>query len=284
MIEPAPDSPEWFEYQYNPRITVPDAATILPEWRSRAMQTREKHPPLGDIKYGPHPRENLDLFRAANARATVVYIHGGYWRMLSKLETSWVAEHFVEKGISVALMNYPLCPDVPLHQIRKSVQHAFAYLWHHVLTKDESRSIVVTGHSAGGHLAALHLATDWTAYNLPHNPIAGVVSLSGVFDVAPLINTSMNADLRLTIESSAALNLCAMPLKCNAPLLLAVGADEPHAFHQQSHDLAKAWSAVKPEVVSLVSTNHYTIVDRLAAPDGDVHSYVCAIAGQGRAG
>jgi arylformamidase len=274
-------SAEWFEHQYNPRLTVKDAALILPEWRKRAQATREKHPPMGDIKYGPHPRENLDLFRAPNAHATVVYIHGGYWRMLSKLETSWVAEHFVEQGISVALINYPLCPDVPLYHIRNSVQRAFAHLWHKVLTNHERQKIIVTGHSAGGHLAALHLATDWTDYNMPRNPIAGVVSLSGVFDVAPLINTSMNVDLRLTPETAAPLNLHNANLMCDAPLLLAVGADEPHAFHQQSGDLAKAWPALKPEILALSATNHYTIVDHLAARDGVLHNYVCAIAGQG---
>lgn len=284
MTEPPPNTPEWFEYHYNPRITVPDAALILPEWRRRALVTREQHPPLGDIKYGPHPRENLDLFRPPNAKATVVYIHGGYWRMLSKLETSWVAGHFLQQGISVALINYPLCPDVPLPRIRQGVQHAFAHLWHHVLTPAERKTIIVTGHSAGGHLAALHLATDWTAFNLPQNPIAAVVCLSGVFDVAPLVNTSMNTDLRLTMESAAALNLCDMTPRCGAPLLLAVGAEEPQAFHRQARELARAWAALKPELVSLPATNHYTIVDHLADPNGDLHKHVCAIAAQGRAG
>jgi arylformamidase len=284
MIEPPPDTNEWFEYQYNPRLTVKDAASILPEWRKRALVTREMYPPMGDIKYGPHPRENLDLFRAPNAKASVIYIHGGYWRMLSKLETSWVAGQFVEQGISVALVNYPLCPDVPLALIRNAVQRAFAHMWHHVLTPDERQTIIVTGHSAGGHLAALLIATDWTAFNLPANPIAGVVSLSGVYDVVPLVNTSMNAELRLTQETAAPMNLLVAKPVCKASLLLAVGANEPRAFHDQSESLAQSWVTLKPEVLSLPATNHYTIVDHLASADGVLHKHVCAIAGQGTAG
>jgi arylformamidase len=269
---------DWHELQYNPRLTVKDAALIMPGWRKRALVTRERTPPLGDFKYGPHPRENLDLFRVPNARGTVVYIHGGYWRMLSKLETSFVADGFTGQGLSVALINYPLCPDVTLAHIRRSVQRAFAVLWSKILTEEERRVVIVTGHSAGGHLAALHLATDWRHFNLPDNPIAGVVSLSGVFDVAPLIHTSMNKELRLTEETATPLNLMRSATIGHAPLVLAVGGDEPEEFHRQSGDLAKAWATLRPKVLSVPGINHYTIVDQLAEPGAILNREVIAIA------
>jgi arylformamidase len=272
----------WHELQYNPRLTVKDAASVLPVWRKRALFTRERTPPLGDFKYGPHPRENLDLFRAANAWGTVVYIHGGYWRMLSKLETSFVADGFLGQGLSVALINYPLCPDVTVAHIRTSVQHAFAILWSKLLTAEERSVVVITGHSAGGHLAVLHLATDWRQFNLPVNPIAGVVSLSGVFDVAPLIHTSMNQELRLTEEIAAPLNLTRATPLCAAPLLLAVGEDEPEEFHRQSHDLAEAWKTLQPNVLSLPGVNHYSIVEQLAEAGALLNREVIAIANWAR--
>jgi arylformamidase len=257
---------DWHEMQYMPSLTVANAGEIFPAWQKRAAATRETLPFIADISYGTHPREVIDLFRVANAKATVIYIHGGYWRMLSKVETSFVANGFVGQGVSVALINYPLCPEVSIADIRSSIQNAFVHLYKNVLTVDERKTIIVTGHSAGGHLAALHLATDWTTYGLPQNPIAGVVSLSGVFDVAPLMHTAMNDVLQITAESAAALNLMTAPIKSHAPLLLAVGGDEPEEFHRQTADLAKAWAALNPEIITLPGINHYTIVDSLANP------------------
>ena len=258
----------WHEVQYNPRLSVANAAAIIPGWRRRALATRERHPPMGDLKYGPHPRENIDLFRAPNAKGTVVYIHGGYWRMLSKLETSWIADGFLEQSYSVALINYPLCPDVTLTDIRASSIRAFAYLWKQVLNEGERNAIAVTGHSAGGHLAALHLAVNWSAYGLPENPIAGVLPVSGIFDVAPLMHTTMNDDIRITQEAAPALNLMATPLRSKAELLFAVGGDEPEEFHRQSKDMVAAWSVLSPRVISLPGTNHFTVIDSLADGNG----------------
>lgn len=262
----------WHEYQYNPRLSVANAATVIPGWRQRASATRERMPPEADIKYGPHPRENVDVFRSPNPKGTVVYVHGGYWRMLSKLETSWIADGFVQQGYTVVLVNYPLCPDVPLARIRNSVQHGFAYVWKNLLSEAERKRMAVVGHSAGGHLAALHLATDWRTFGLPQHPITAVLPVSGVFDVAPLIPTSMNADLRLTPETAAPLNLLAAPLLSRAKLLFAVGALEPEEFHRQSHDLARHWQALQPQVLSLEGANHYTAIDSLAQPGGQLNA------------
>ena len=270
----------WHEQQYNPRVTVANAAAIIPAWRKRALATREKHPPLGDIKYGPHPRENLDLFRVRNAWGTVVYIHGGYWRMLSKLETSWIADGFLGQGLNVALINYPLCPDVSLAQIRQSCVRAFAWLWTHVLSETERQRIVVTGHSAGGHLAAHHLTVDWRQYNLPDNPFVGVLPVSGIFDVAPLIHTSMNSDIRLTQEAALHLNLMTASLRCHGKLVFAVGADEPPEFHRQSHDQAKAWASLQPRVLGLPDKNHFTVIDSLADPQGILNREIINMLGR----
>lgn len=265
---------EWHEVQYNPRLTVKDAHLVMPGWRKRAMATRERFPPQGDLKYGPHPRENIDLFRPENPKGTVVYIHGGYWRMLSKLETSFVAEDFVRAGYTVALINYPLSPDRTVFDIRASVVRAFVYLYREKLLQAEKSNIVVTGHSAGGHMAALHLATDWSALGLPVDPIKAVVSLSGVFDVEPLIQTSMNADLRLNAATARPLNLLKAPLLSRAKLVLAVGADEPGEFQRQTTDMAEHWKELAPDVMVIPATNHYTIVDRLSEPGGPVHQKV----------
>ena len=262
---------DWYNQQYLPSLTVANTGDIVADWEHRSAATRAKYPFIADIKYGSHPREVIDLFRLANAKATLIYIHGGYWRSFSKVETSFVADSFLEQGVSVALINYPLCPEVSIEDIRSSIQNAFAYLYKNVLTEDERISIVVTGHSAGGHLAALHLATDWKVFGLPENPIAGVVALSGVFDVEPLIQTDLNEVLQITKTSAAILNLNTAHVRSNSKLVFAVGADEPEEFHRQSRDQAKAWAKLGPQIINLPNTNHFTIVDSLSQPQGVLH-------------
>jgi arylformamidase len=264
----------WYEKQYNPRLSVANATEIIQNWRKRSIQLRSNLWPMTDFKYGSHPRENLDLFRAPNAKATLVFIHGGYWRMLSKLETSFVAEHYVARGVSVALINYPLCPDVNLSDIRESVLRAFAYLYGRVLTPEERQTIVVSGHSAGGHLAALHATVNWQTRGLPVDPIKAIVSLSGVFDVAPLVHTSVNADLRLTAETAVDLNLLTAVPHTNCRMLLAVGDDEPEEFHSQAQSLAKAWTGLTSRCESIAGTNHFTIVENFADPATHLHQEV----------
>jgi arylformamidase len=257
---------DWHEYQYNPRVAVPDAMAIMAGWPARAEAIRRRHPPIADIAYGPHPREVMDLFRAPDARGTVIFIHGGYWRALSKFETSWIAEAFLDQGLSVALLNYPLCPDVTLARIREAAIAAFVKLYREVLTPTEQQRIVVSGHSAGGYLAALHLATDWPAYGLPAEPIAGALSISGIFDLLPIINTSMNDALRLDQAEAARLSLLGLPWRNRARLAFAVGALEPAAFHRQSEAMARAWADLSPQFLAVADTHHLSVLDGLAVP------------------
>ena len=270
--------PNWFEEQYSPSLSIPDTDAIFESWKARAAATRAKLKFTRDIAYGKHPREVLDFYPAENARGCVVFIHGGYWMSFSKVETSWVAKGFVGQGLSVALINYPLCPEVKIATIRTSCAKAFAHLYKTVLSETERKAVVVTGHSAGGYLAAAHLVEDWVAHGLPENPIAGVISLSGVFDVAPLIHTSLNTELRLDEMQARALNLNTVQPQLKAKLALAVGQKESSAFHQQSAALAKSWAAVSPQFINVEGTNHFTIVDELAAPGGVLNRLAVAIA------
>ena len=153
---------------------MPDAPAISRALaRARRRGLRRRHPPLADIRYGEHPREVMDLFRAPDPRGTVVFIHGGYWRAFSKDDFSWVADGFLPQGLSVAILNYPLCPDVTLDRIVQATRAAFVHLWTEVLGEAERRRVVVTGHSAGGYLSALHLATAWDGFGLSPDPLAG---------------------------------------------------------------------------------------------------------------
>jgi arylformamidase len=269
----------WNDQQYLPSLSIPDAGAIFESWKARAAATRAKLTFTPDIRYGAHAREVLDFYPAENARGCVVYIHGGYWVGFSKAETSWVAKGFVGQGLSVALINYPLCPEVTIADIRDSCARAFVHLWKNVLGENERAGVVVTGHSAGGHLAAAHLVEDWAAHGLPVDPLAGVISLSGVFDVTPLMQTSLQESLKLTAAQAAAVNLMAQMPRFSPPLVLAVGEKESFEFHRQSRDLAAHWARLKPQVVDVKDANHFTVVDSLAAPGAVLNRLAVSMAG-----
>ena len=265
------NEPSWHDKQYLPSLTLPNTGLIVESWKNRAAATRSKLKRVGDIPYGRHPREVMDFYPADNAHGCVVYIHGGYWHSFSKYETTWVADGFVGQGLSVALINYPLCPEVTIGDIRKSCINAFAHLFQNMLGPAERSAVLVTGHSAGGYLAAAHLTEDWAAHNLPQNPIAGVVALSGIFDVEPLRNTILNDRLRLDAEQAKALNLNSVQLRTKAQLILAVGEAESAEFHRQAANLAGSWASLLPHLIDLPAANHYTIVDDLASPSGQLN-------------
>ena len=267
----------WMERQYNTSFSVANEDLILADWIARAERTRHALSFEPNITYGAHQREVLDFYRAPQAKGTLIYIHGGYWRMLSKVETSWVADGFIDHGASVALINYPLCPEVTLSDIRHSIIRSFVHLYTNVLNDEERKNIVLAGHSAGGYLAALHLATDWTKFGLPENPIAGVIAISGIYDVAPLMQTTMNADIGITESTAPDLNLMTAELKSQAPIIFVVGGDEPEEFHRQAAVQAKAWAEIQPRNLSLAGANHFTVVDALATPGSELNTIAHAM-------
>jgi arylformamidase len=270
----------WFEQQYLPSHSVPHTAEIFENWKARAAATRSKLKFVGDFHYGPHRREVMDFYPAENARGCLVFLHGGYWVSFSNFETSWVAKGFVGQGLSVALINYPLCPEVSIGEINASCIKAFARLYKTVLSDAEREAIVVTGHSAGGYLAAAHLVQDWLALGLPADPIAGVIALSGVFDVAPLMQTGMNAELQITEASARSLNLNTQTLRSKAKLALAAGQAESAEFHRQSSVLADNWKGLRPKVLDVAGANHFTIVDSLAEPGSELNRLALGMAGR----
>ncbi len=254
----------WYERQYNPRIDHPEAAArAMAHWPLWGAKTRETLPHQGNIAYGAHPRETMDFFPAHNPRGCLVFIHGGYWRAFSKDESSWVAAAFVPHGISTLILNYPLCPEVSLAEITASVRRGIAYAWHHVLGEPEKANLGVAGHSAGGYLTAAMFAVPWREDTMPATPFAAGLSVSGIFDLTPLIHTSMNTAIGLTTETAARWSLPDVVPCVEAPLLLAVGERESGEFHRQSAALSRHWTGICTPPHSIGNRQHFDVVEEL---------------------
>lgn len=208
-----------------------------------------------DVPYGAHVREVFDLFPAGEGAPLVVFVHGGYWQSLDKDRYSFVASALVRRGFSVALPNYPLAPETAIEAIVAGIGTCLPAILRTLATPPAFW--IASGHSAGGHLAATLAMRTPTA----SAPLAGCVPISGIFDVEPLAETSLNAALRLDRERAAGLSPIRWPVP-NCRLATIVGTDETREFREQSRRFSSYWSGSgeSAELVPMHGKNHYTIL------------------------
>jgi arylformamidase len=270
------------EAEYNNRQRVPEHGEIVARWLSASAAARSGLGGERDVPFGPGERHRFDLFHARGSAAAslplVVYIHGGYWQSRHGHDFAFVAPALVAQGLAVAVPSYDLCPAVSIGDIIGQMRAFLVALWQ----RTRQRPVVV-GHSAGGHLAAALLATDWTKAGggVPADLVRSAYAISGVFDLAPLIPTSLNAALKLSPEQARAWSPVLWPAPAkDRTLVAAVGGAESQEFIRQSLDIASLWSAagVKAESVVVPLANHFTIVDDLARPESAMVARIAGLA------
>jgi arylformamidase len=257
--------PAFVEREYNNRRLVPDHPAYFARWERDSEFVRATLPCSLDVPYGPDARHRMDLFPAANARGTLIFIHGGYWRSLDKNLFSWLAPAWVSAGINVAMPNYRFAPSVRIDDIVSDTLAATHWLFENGVRDGISMDrVVVSGHSAGGHLTAALFAAPRASLKLDPARIVGGVPISGIVDFEPLRHFSFNADYKLDQAAVARLNLYDKRPTIPAPLIVAAGASESSEFRRQSRLLADAW---KPQVKSLLllpGLNHFSVVEAFA--------------------
>jgi arylformamidase len=270
------NDPAWLEQQYNNRARVPDHAIHFRKWAAASAHTRAHAPCVLDVRYGDGPGETLDIFPTTAPDAPVlVFIHGGYWRSLDKADHSFVAPSFTADGALVLVPNYALAPAVSIEDITLQMARAVEWAWRHAAEHggDHSR-IVVAGHSAGGHLAAMMLTCRWkqVADDLPAQLVQGALSLSGLYDLEPLRHTPfLQADLRLTPASVKRLSPAFFP-RPKGKLVTLVGALESEEFQRQNQLIRDVWGPTAVPVCATVEgADHFSILKHLADPDSHVH-------------
>ncbi|MDX1540631.1 MAG: alpha/beta hydrolase [Geminicoccaceae bacterium] len=258
---------EWLDRQYDNRARVPNFRDHLEAWATGSAAWRARGGAALDLAYGASERQAIDLFRPVAERPPLIaFIHGGYWQALDRKDFSFVARPFVERGVATAVIGYDLAPAVALGEIVEQIQRALVFLHREgpALGLGSGR-IVVAGHSAGGHLAAMALCTDWSAFDAPADLIGGVVAISGLFDLEPIRRCYLNEILNLDQAEARRLSPIAHQPRCSpVPVLIAVGGGESEEFLAQSaiyaDHLRKQMNTIEHRVAG--DLDHFQIVGR----------------------
>lgn len=269
-----------YEVEYDNRARVPEHPQIMAGWVRDAAAYRAGHAgaTLG-LSYGPSPRQTLDIFPAPGAgddAPLALFVHGGWWRALDPSSFSHMAAGANAHGVSVALAGYDLCPQVGIAQIVDQIRAACLLLW-----RRHRRRFMVYGHSAGGHLSACMTATNWSALDAdaPPDLVPAGYAISGVFDLEPLIHTSMNADFKLTATTARMISPIHWPVPRGRTLDAVVGARESGEFLRQSRDMARAWAGeAHTHYAEIPGADHFTVLTPLTDPASAMTARVVELA------
>jgi arylformamidase len=305
-------TPDWLDNHYNNRAHVPAAVQHLAQWSERSAQARRVLPNVLDVPYGDGNSERLDVFLPLpgtvpdGALAPVFFfVHGGYWRSLSKADHSFVAASLVARGVCVVVPDYALCPGtqaapVRVGDIARQMEQAVAWTWQHIAQwGGDSARITVGGHSAGGHLAAHLLARHWPALcpGAPVDVVRNAVSISGLYELESVRRTPfLQASLHLSEAEVAALSPLTHPpawtaalwgnaadpiansIAKNGVLISVAGGLETEPFLWHNQAIRTAWGAQQVPVCEVLpGLHHFSMVEALAQPQSRLLELVQAL-------
>ena len=265
------------EAEYNNRARVPEHPEIFARWAQEAAAYRARPGVTLDLSYGPSSRQILDIFPAGGDDAPLaLFIHGGWWRSLSPKDFSQMAAGPNAHGVTVAVAGYDLCPQVSIAEIVGQMRAACLFLW-----RKHRKRITVYGHSAGGHLSACMVATDFgtLAPDAPADLVPAGYAISGVYDLDPLAKISVNDDLRLTEKSAHDVSPLYWRVPAGRVFDAVVGADESSEFLRQSRIVAEAWrQGMATTRYEALPGNHFTVIDPLSDPASAMTARVVELA------
>ncbi len=271
--------------QYTASSRVKNVPFFFEGWVKGSEAAREKLKAKLDVRYGDHPEETIDVFPAAQKAAPIhIFFHGGYWQSLNKRDFDFPALALVPAGITYVAVNYALCPTVTMTELVRQCRAAVAYCYRYAADwgADPNR-LTVSGHSAGGHLTATMLITDWPGFSagLPADMVKAGVAISGLYDLEPIRLSYVNDKLHLDQTESLALSPVRHVTKARGELVLAVGGAESDEYHRQQSDFAAAWKKAGggPAIVDLPGHHHFSVLGAMKTPDGALARAIRRLAG-----
>jgi arylformamidase len=279
MKNSTPNQPVYLSYdqnaldaQYNNRARFPNFEEHFKSWSQWSAATRSTVKALLDKPFGSGDLEKLDIFPAGQGAPIYVFIHGGYWYSLDKSHYSYVAEGMLPHGVTTVVNNFELAPNARMDVIVEQNRRALAWLWRNATSFGGDRDkIYICGHSAGGHLGLMLLATEWSSFELglPQDLVKGVCSIGGIFDLEPIRLSYLNKKLRMDVAEALRNSPLQQTYRTHAPLSLIVAADESDEFQRQSRAMQNFWRALGYPVDFVVppGLDHFDVVNDLASPD-----------------
>ena len=273
------------DVQYKAAATVPNMQDFIDDYESLSLVARDTLDCVSDLKFGLSDKETLDLFPVPNSKKAplFVFIHGGYWRMLSKNESSFMAPNLVNNGISVASVNYTLVPPANIDQIVAECRRAIKWLYDNSADyKIDRDRIFVGGSSAGGHLTGMMVAGGWhKEYDLPLNVIKGGIPMSGLFDLEPIVKCFVNEWMQMSMEDGQRNSPIKNLPEVGCPLIVAVGGDETNEFRRQSKDFYDLWQSKgwEADYLECQGINHFNAPLELCNPNSKMTQKLLAMVG-----
>jgi arylformamidase len=264
------------EADYNNRARVPEHAAIMAGWARDAAAYREAVGRRQEtLRYGATDRQIIDVFLpdGASTERAVIFVHGGYWQSFDPSSFSHLARGLNAHGLAVAIPGYDLCPQVGIGDIVEEIRQA-------CLRLADRGPLVVAGHSAGGHLAACMLATDWRTLGARADLVPAAYAISGLFDLPPLVTTSINQALRLTPAEAERLSPLTWAPPVGRTIDAVVGGDESAEYLRQSRELAERWgqAGVRTRYEAVPGANHFTVLAPLSDPDSAMTRRIAELA------
>ena len=278
---------ESLDIEYNNRGRFPDTADCKAAQIVGSDEAKAEYECRLDVRFGDGDTDLLDIYIAEGdgPHPIHVFFHGGYWKSNTKNDFGFVAKPFVPYGVTTIVVEYPLIPSVRMGTLIERCCASMEWAWRNAESfGGDKNNITVSGHSAGGHITAMMMQTDWPSYgdSLPKDLVKGGCSISGVSDLDPVRLSFQNDELQFSPEEAAEFSTLFMDPKHAGPLLAVAGGIEGPEFIRQTTELADAWSAKGMDVKGWImkGKHHFTTINQYLDPESELSRAVRGLTGK----
>jgi len=268
-------SQEEIDAAYDPTRNVPDVVCIRKRYEEQGERARCNLPYIANVPYGPTLDEHVDIFPSSEPDSPVLlFIHGGYWRANRARDSSQIALGPHALGMTVVIINYSLCPRVTIDEITRQTRASVAWTLANISQYNgDPKRLLIAGHSAGAHLAAMCLQTRWAEnYGLDAQPIRAALLISGIYDIAPLRYSYLQPLIQLD-EGIVRRNSPMFGMRhSDTKVLLTWGGKESTEFSRQSREYCSRWQQMgnAAELLEQRKCDHFTVIHGFENADSEL--------------